>query len=190
MKVLLKNLALQSGLRVAGPVFFMGMQVSSLNTAKTILINKTVGSLSPLPFMSLFVNCVVWSFYGYLRGDLTVLIPNLSGALVGLLCSSVYQYFCSETPANLYLITTSLILASSVLFAGRNFKFLGYLGCSLAIILMGSPLATLKTVISEKSTASLPFWTSVSTWLNALSWSLYGIFVAGDGMVISTFLLL
>eukprot|EP01036_Dinobryon_divergens_P032350 gene32350-41914_t len=49
---------------------------------------------------------------------------------------------------------------------------------------MGSPLSTLKKVIEEKSTQSMPsFSTSVTTWLNAFSWSLYGIIVANDFMV-------
>ena len=49
---------------------------------------------------------------------------------------------------------------------------------------MGSPLSTLKKVMAEKSTQSMPsFSTSVTTWLNAFSWSLYGLIVAKDFMV-------
>ena len=42
---------------------------------------------------------------------------------------------------------------------------------------MGAPLATLSTVIKDKSTASIPFGTSLACWLNALSWSAYGFLV-------------
>lgn len=66
---------------------------------------------------------------------------------------------------------------------GRNSHMLGLLGCFMAVILSGSPLATLKTVITSRSTASIPFSMSISTWLNALSWLLYGIIVANDPMI-------
>ena len=48
---------------------------------------------------------------------------------------------------------------------------------------MGAPLATLSTVIKDKSTASIPFG-SLACWLNALSWSAYGFIVADNIMVI------
>ena len=47
--------------------------------------------------------------------------------------------------------------------------------------MMGSPLSTLSKVIAEKSTKSMPsFLTSVTTWLNAFSWLLYGVILAKD----------
>ena len=79
------------GLQVAGPLFFLGMQGSALKTALTIIDNKSVNQLSPLPFVSLFVNCVVWSMYGLLKSDNTVLIPNVIGIFVGFFCSFSYQ---------------------------------------------------------------------------------------------------
>ncbi|RYY86187.1 hypothetical protein EON63_06140 [archaeon] len=48
---------------------------------------------------------------------------------------------------------------------------------------MGSPLATLKTVMRDQSTAALPFGVSLMTWGNALCWSLYGLILAQDPMV-------
>ena len=65
----------------------------------------------------------------------------------------------------------------------KDDKMVGLLGCCLAVIVMGSPLATLKTVLTDKSTASLPFWTSISGWINSLSWLAYGIIIANDPMV-------
>ncbi len=48
---------------------------------------------------------------------------------------------------------------------------------------MGSPLATLSTVVREQSTNAMPFTTSLLTWGNAFSWSLYGLVIADDKMV-------
>jgi hypothetical protein len=54
---------------------------SSLKTIKEIKKNESVGDLSPLPFVSLATNCVVWDCYGFLNNDMTVLLPNLTGAM-------------------------------------------------------------------------------------------------------------
>ena len=50
-----------------------------MKTVNEIKKNQSVGELSPLPFVSLATNCIVWICYGALRGDLTVLLPNLTG---------------------------------------------------------------------------------------------------------------
>ena len=73
--------------------------------------------------------------------------------------------------------------AACKLFLSRNASKIGLIGCSLAIVLSGSPLATIKTVLKDKSTAALPFMNSFSTWLNAMCWFLYGILVAHDVMI-------
>lgn len=61
--------------------------------------------------------------------------------------------------------------------------FLGLIGCALAVILAGSPLATLANVIKEKTTKSLSFNFTFATWMNAISWLLYGVLVANDPMI-------
>lgn len=167
-------------LSIAGPVFFVGMQISAVNTAMTINILKSVGNLSPLPFFSLLINCVVWSIYGILKWDMTVLLPNGTGLLAGLWCSLVYHKYCDHVPRKLYY--TGVVAVCFALYFGyiRNDSYIGYLGCFLAVLVMGSPLATLRTVVSDRSTASLPFWTSLSGWFNSLSWLAYGIIVADD----------
>ena len=114
-------------------------------------------------------------------------MPNITGAIVGFGCSAVYHSYSQFPPLNLYFLSFALLLVAGTLFMLGNSGALGYLGCSLAVILMGSPLATLKTVLTERSTASLPFFTSVTTWLNALSWMLYGSLIANDPMVIILF---
>ena len=53
-----------SALQVAGPAFFLSMQATSVKTALNIIADKSVRSLSPLPFVSLLTNCVIWTFYG------------------------------------------------------------------------------------------------------------------------------
>jgi solute carrier family 50 (sugar transporter) len=171
------------GLQIAGPAFFLSFQGSAIRTALQIIQDKSVGPLSAFPFVSLLTNCVIWSYYGMLKSDMTVLVPNAIGVFTGAGCIAGYHRFATIKPVSMYACAAALIAFSTVLAAQGNYKLLGSLGCVVAVILTGSPLATLKTVIKDRSTAALPVATSTAGWLNACSWSLYGILVAHDPMV-------
>ena len=114
---------------------------------------------------------------------MTVLVPNLTGILVGGACTYLYSLYNPTTSTTLYLTGSIVMLLTFYFAAEKNYQYVGTLGCALAVIVMGAPLATLRTVITEKSTASLPFWTSIFGWLNSLSWLSYGILIVNDPMV-------
>lgn len=50
----------------------------------------------------------------------------------------------------------------------------------ISVVVSGSPLAALGTVIRDKSTAALPFKTCLVMWLSSACWLGYGALVAGD----------
>src|SRR5690606_24221084 len=134
-------------------------------TVQQIIRDKTTGQLPLLPFASLLTNCVIWSWYGFLLGDSTVMLPNLTGAICGAIYTAVYLRYA--TSSQLPLLATSAALISGVtlaalsLPAAQALPYIGYLGVVLAVILMASPLATVGTVLREKSTRSMPFATSL-----------------------------
>ena len=171
------------GLCFAGPAFFLSFQGSAIKTALQIVADKSVGPLSAFPFVSLLTNCVIWSYYGLLKSDMTVLVPNALGVLTGAGCVVGYHRFAKQKPISMYAVSAALIAFSSLLAFQGNYQLLGSLGCVVAVILTGSPLVTLRTVIKDKSTAALPLFTSTAGWLNSCSWSLYGFLVANDPMV-------
>lgn len=167
----------------SGPILFLALQASSLSTAVRIIQQQSVGKLSFIPFVSLTLNCLVWSLYGCLRRDFTVLLPNASGFLVGLFCMWAYQSNTRSTPWSLYAILAGSIAAVCGLANLGAVQAVGLIGCALSVGLSGSPLAVISTVLRDKSTESLPFSTSFLTWLNNLSWLCYGIFSAKDPVI-------
>jgi len=181
------NPALATFLSVFPPLCFGFLQVSGLKTVKEIQKKKSTGDLSPLPFVSLATNCVVWICYGALRQDMTVLLPNLSGAAFGLYYT--YQFYkYSATPITNYLAGSAAIMSAALAMAATlpaadAAHYIGLTGCALAVILMASPLATLKTVIATRNTSAMPFVTSLATLFNASAWTGYGVLVAHDPIV-------
>jgi solute carrier family 50 (sugar transporter) len=172
-----------TGLQFAGPIFFLSLQFSSVLTAMEISKVKSCGLLSPLPFISLFTNSFVWSLYGFLKMDGTVFIPNTCGVLASLYCILAFHKHTENKPNKLYIV--SLVISTIALFltATGHTSLIGVLGCSLSVLLSGSPLAVMKTVIQERSTTALPFTTSFVIWLNSISWLLYGSLVAHDILI-------
>lgn len=61
--------------------------------------------------------------------------------------------------------------------------YIGLTGCTVAVLLMASPLAALGTIIKSKSTESLPFLMSFAVFLNSSSWSAYGYLVAHNPLI-------
>jgi len=173
----------ESLLKVAGPIFQLGMQISAIETSIAIHSLKSVGSLSPMPFLALFVNNLIWGLYGYLRSDLTVLLPALFGVTAGLFCTCVYQLYSSKSPKFLYFLSFFVLLLVTYFYQMSNVVYIGYIGSFSSIIVLGSPLVTLHMVITERSTASMPFNSSLSAWLNSISWLAYGVLVADDPII-------
>lgn len=180
---LVKSPLIVGTLQVAGPLFFLGLQGSSVRTALEILHNRSVGGYAFLPFASLLTNCIIWSFYGLLKKDNTVLVPNALGVLSGLICVGSYKSYAQSSDVHITVGSAVILFIATSFYLSGSVETLGYMGCALAVLLMGSPLAAMSTVIRDKSTSSMPFFTSFTTWCNALCWSMYGLLVANDPIV-------
>ncbi|RYY86188.1 hypothetical protein EON63_06145 [archaeon] len=97
----------------------------SIQTALNIVKTKSVGGLSLLPFLSLFTNCVIWTYYGLLKKDNTVLIPNVLGLLTGFFCTSVYTSHSSKGNLVMYIASVSLLIFCTMAFISEDTSLLG-----------------------------------------------------------------
>ena len=128
--------------------------------------------------------------YGLLVGEIPVLIPNATGLFASTYCILIYEMNSSAPLPYTYIVGLAII-AVGLMFASAADSFvLGLMGDFLAVLMMGSPLATLMTVIREQSTQAMPFATSLATFGNGLSWSLYGLIIANDPLVKLTYILI
>lgn len=172
-------------LRFAGPLMFMAMQVSSLSTARQVYTSGSVGNMSIFPFLSMWSNSFLWTLYGLLRNDYTVWVPNFTGSIVGLVGTYLFHMNSPaeryERESKYYFFLAGLITLYGMVCAAYSASAaIGSLAVLMCVVLMGSPLVVLRTVIQDRSCESMPFWTSLTIWLNTLSWSLYGLLDAHD----------
>lgn len=143
--------------------------------------------MSPIPFACLFTNGLIWLYYGLLKNDPVVYGPNITGAIIGMSCICVYEAMSPASNKLVYSVLVGVSLLVTGLAISENLDAIGLIGCLATVLLMGAPLATLGNVIRDKSTASLPFNSSLMSFFNSLSWTLYGYLVADDIVVRSSF---
>jgi solute carrier family 50 protein (sugar transporter) len=178
---------LTTTLEVAPPLCAQFLFMSGLKVCKEIKEAGTTGSFQPLPFVSMYTNCSVWTIYGLMIDNMTVLAPNVSGLVMGVGYTYWYQKHHPTVLTKEYAISGGIIAtaaAAALTFpAAVAAPYVGYIGCGLAVVLMASPLAALGTVIKTKSTASMPFITSVATFANASTWTGFGYLVVHDPII-------
>lgn len=156
----------------------------SVQCAFKMLQTKSLQGMSSLPFSSLLANSIVWTCYGLLRGDHTVIVPNGAGILAGAFCMWAYNTISKAGDESLtFGILALLSVTTGWAYIQKQADFLGSIGCLLSILLLGAPLATFGKVVREKSTTSMSFPISMASFLNSLSWTLYGLLIAHDPMV-------
>ena len=104
------------------------------------------------------MNCSVWTVYGLLKADSTVLAPNGAGVLAGAFYTTVFARHAAS-PVGGVLAGAAAIVAAAVLAAvalpkQTALSVLGWGGSALAVCLMASPLATMQTVARARPSRS------------------------------------
>ena len=118
MQEYITKVMLRAVLILLGPILFICMQLAAMWTARTISVTKRVGDLSIVPFASLLVNCIVWTFYGYIEGHMAVVVPNFFGIFAGLYCTYTYHLHSpSQVCVSCVLCPVACVLYLSLLHA-------------------------------------------------------------------------
>lgn len=118
-----------------------------------------------------------------MKNDFPIWFPNGCGLFVALFCNWVYTSYGTKIAWQLYGICLAVILYTIHLTIYEDTATVGLIGCALSVALSASPLATVRSVIEERSTASMPFETSLLMFLSAISWVLYGTIVVYDPVI-------
>merc|ERR1719336_239622 len=160
---------------------FFALQASGIPTIRKIIDDKSTKKESPLMFVMLVVNGFLWSMYGILNDDAVIIISNGISVILGIIYTAIFYQYCANKASIVKLVQLAFAIITLLFlftfFSQPEFAVnsLGLLGGLSAILLMSSPLAVMKMVIKEQTSIYLPIPTVITTFINALSWLLYGI---------------
>jgi len=165
--------------------------VSPMTRVQQIKAEQSTGELTSFPYFSMTINCVLWSFYGMLTSNVNLFCINFFGLCCATYYLKVFYDYTKEKDSLLKLVCGGIIFVGVVLLWAvflapdpESSRFvLGLVGSGVCIIMFGSPLSTMRTVILNKNTASMHFGLSLCGTACSLCWFLLGFFQLDDKFV-------
>ena len=150
---------------------------------------QTTGEVSPVPYVAMTFNGILWCLYGWLRSDMTLIVANTSAAILGTLYSLTFARYKPKSMSMLPYMTVVVCLLTAVitivLMCDEHSakQYIGLLGCTIGVTMFSGPLGAIRSIVRDKSTRSLPFAFTVASFLCCVAWSGYGWLVIDDAYI-------
>ncbi|ESQ48268.1 hypothetical protein EUTSA_v10021447mg [Eutrema salsugineum] len=172
---------------VIGNVISVLVFLSPVETFWRIVKRRSTEEYECLPYICTLMSCSLWTYYGIVTpGEYLVSTVNGFGALAESIYVLIFLFF---VPKPRLLNTVLVVLALNVIFpviaiVGTRTAFgdakmrsnsMGFICATLNIIMYGSPLSAIKTVVTTKSVKYMPFWLSFFLFLNGAIWGFYAL---------------
>ncbi|KAD4178434.1 hypothetical protein E3N88_27025 [Mikania micrantha] len=159
-----------------------------LPTFIQIVKKGAVEQFSPVPYLATFVNCGIWVLYGLpVVHPHSLLVITINGT--GLLIETVYLLLFLIYSNRKQRIKVLLIIFAELVFLGvltllaltvaHTTRIRSDIVGSIAIVgnimMYAAPLSVMKLVITTKSVEYMPFFLSLFSLLNGISWTTYAL---------------
>ncbi|KAL8196295.1 hypothetical protein R6Q57_025295 [Mikania cordata] len=171
-----------------GNVIALILFLSPVPTFIQIVKKGAVEQFSPVPYLATFVNCGIWVLYGLpVVHPHSLLVITINGT--GLLIETVYLLLFLIYSDRKQRIKVLLIILAELVFLGvltllaltvaHTTRIRSDIVGSIAIIgnimMYAAPLSVMKLVITTKSVEYMPFFLSLFSLLNGISWTTYAL---------------
>ncbi|XP_059449156.1 bidirectional sugar transporter SWEET4-like [Corylus avellana] len=175
---------------VIGNVISFGLFLSPVPTFYKIFKNKAVEDFSPDPYIATVLNCMFWVFYGmpFVHPDsILVVTINSVGLVLELIYLAIYYTYASKHRNGRKkvliglageVIFVAIIVAITMLTLHTHTKrslMVGVICDIFNIMMYCSPLTIMKKVITTKSVKYMPFYLSLTNFLNGCIWTAYAL---------------
>ncbi|KAK4586661.1 hypothetical protein RGQ29_023712 [Quercus rubra] len=173
---------------VIGNVISLLMFLSPVGTFWRIINNGSTEEFESLPYICTLLNSALWTYYGIIKpGALLVATINGFGVLVETIFITLFLIYAPAKSRAKTAILVGILdvgfLAAAVLVTRlalhgeTRIDAIGFLCAGLNIIMYGSPLAAMRTVVTTKSVEYMPFFLSFFLFLNGGTWTIYALLV-------------
>ncbi|XP_024996934.1 bidirectional sugar transporter SWEET4-like isoform X2 [Cynara cardunculus var. scolymus] len=173
---------------IIGNITALILFLSPVPTFVKIVKKGEVEQFSPIPYLATFVNCGIWVLYGLpLVHPHSLLVITINGS--GFVIETIYLllfliYSDRKQRVKVLLIALAeilflVVLTALVLTVAHTTKVRSSIVGSIAIVgnimMYASPLSVMKLVITTKSVEYMPFFLSLFSLLNGISWTIYAL---------------
>ncbi|XP_074317605.1 bidirectional sugar transporter SWEET4-like [Silene latifolia] len=174
---------------VLGNIISLFLYLSPVPTFIDIWRKGSVDKYSATTYLVTFLNAMLWSIYGmpFIQPN-NILVSTIAG--IGLVIELVYlTLFVIYSDGKKKKLTVTFITLAEILAVGialamvlffaktskRRALVIGLLGDVSGVVMYAAPLSVMRQVIRTKSVEFMPLAISVTSFANALVWTLYAI---------------
>lgn len=174
-------------LKTAAVFSAVAMQITPIPTVRLIARAQSTGDLDGLPYIMLMFSACLWMVYGILRMDAIIMLPNITGLMLGGWYVGTYHSYCNNSTYRRSLdgyyqtcgfVAVSLLITLAVIGKNLGTSIVGLTAAFFNVISYGAPLAGLRIVIRDKSTACMPAEVSIGNFVCSSLWLAYGCVVS------------
>ncbi|KAL7463821.1 hypothetical protein ACHAXS_005318 [Conticribra weissflogii] len=161
------------------------LYLSPMTTVRSANKERSLGDLNPIPLAIMAVSSVCWLAYGLSIRDHYVTLSNVPGSIAGIYYVTsvlpLVQGKQLETTRRIILALSAITINLWTWLSVTNKTIadvssaLGSLASALFIILSGSPLSTIKKVITTRNSASILTQLTAAQVIDTTLWSAYGL---------------
>ncbi|KAL0014292.1 hypothetical protein SO802_001361 [Lithocarpus litseifolius] len=185
---------------IIGNVISFGLFLSPVPTFSRIIKNKAVEDFSPIPYIAIVLNCIFWVFYGmpFVHPDsLLVVTINSVGLGLSLIYLAIFYTYAAKQKngrkkvilglsVEVIFAAIIIIITMTTLHTYKKRSLMVGVICDIFNILMYvSPLTIMKQVITTKSVEYMPFYLSLTNFLNGSIWTAYALIKFDIYMLVS-----
>ncbi|GAA0141848.1 hypothetical protein LIER_02898 [Lithospermum erythrorhizon] len=173
---------------IIGNIIALSLFLSPVPTFIRICKKGSVEQYSPVPYLATFVNCGLWVLYGlpmvHPKSTLVVTI-NGAGFIIEIVLLSLFLTYSDKKKR----IKVALVVVVEVIFLAAlavvvltlahttklRSNIVGSICMAGNIMMYASPLSVMKLVITTKSVEFMPFFLSLASFANGISWTIYAL---------------
>lgn len=171
---------------VIGNIISVLLFLSPIGTFYRIVKQRSTQEFESFPYICTLLSAALWTYYGVNKPG-SILVATVNG--FGFVVESIYVcLFLTFAPPRMRVRTAILASILDVAFLGAaivvsekclhgytRIYVIGFLGAALNIVMYGSPLSVMRTVVRTKSVEYMPFLLSFFMFLNGGVWTFYAI---------------
>ncbi|KAK7809439.1 bidirectional sugar transporter sweet17 [Quercus suber] len=170
---------------------------TSIGTFWRIIKDGSTEEFESLPYICTLLNSALWTYYGIIKpGALLVATINGFGVLVETIFVTLFLIYAPARSRaktailvgilDVGFLAAAVLVTQLALHGETRIDAIGFLCAGLNIIMYGSPLAAMRTVVTTKSVEYMPFFLSFFLFLNGGTWTIYALLVRDYFLLVSS----
>ncbi|XP_004502067.3 bidirectional sugar transporter SWEET7 [Cicer arietinum] len=173
---------------IIGNIISACMFLSPLPTFVKIWKKGSVEQYSAVPYLATLMNCMVWTLYGLPMvhpHSLLVVTINGAGCFIEIIYITLYfiysdrnkrlKLFLAFILELIFITLLAFVSLTMVHTVNKRSAIVGTICMLFNVTMYASPLSIMKLVIKTKSVEFMPFYLSLASFGNGVSWTIYAL---------------